>query len=877
MTRAISVLLILAIGSAFPSAAEAQDKFTATVSFQKGVNGYERASDDSMRPGRIKLADDKKRKLGWWHEKQIKLGKMKRETVLEGLSNYRHVLRWDDLGRWIKGKNVTVRSATVHIFYTDEFWSFYDYEVALHRSLDGTKDNTQKEAAAVAHIFGERRGRGAATPFRSWIEFTLRPELIQAWLDDPQQNQGLVLLQHTKTDPPGKRSTGGFVVFASNAHATIRLRPKLTITYEARGNVPPFAPVLTQRFDGITLGNGHVVRWTMPEPPDLNHDEIRFELSCASAGGAWRTVAKDIPGDQRQFAWSTTTVPVGKGYRIRLRAIDRQGAAGGWTTSEGRFSVVHRQVPFQIGIETAMKKVRRAKPYGGPFASEARIELARNEYEGFQIVVAGVHRGVKGLKVTPSDLASPNGVLAAKHVTVNPVGYVNTIAPSYNPQWVGQWPDPLLNVERVDVPAGKNQPLWVTVYAPAGTPAGTYSGTLTITADGTAPRKVALRVRVFDFDLPVRPTLRTFALGNIAGPKFYGLERGPEYDEIRKRWYDFLCSHRLPPGGFVLKAWGWDKPSYPAKVNADGSFDFSEAEKWGQYCFERGMNAFVAALFTKPGKWGFPKQYSEKYYRDYTRFMTAYVRFLRTKGWLEDAVVYNIDEAPAKHWEMCKENYRRTKAISTDLQVFQCLNDPKGVKALTGFFDVVDVNIGQFHRGAAPQRLQEGGRVWWCVCCWPSSHPNLFVDYPAIDARIIGWLSWKLDIEGFEYWSVSSWSRCLKSMGGKKFVDRVDSRWNANSFGKYNGDGYLVYPGPKHTILSSIRFEALRDGFEDHEYLAILQRRLKGRTGRAADQARKLLEVSDKICRRDLSYTTDPKVILDARRQVALAIEKLRR
>ncbi len=37
MTRAISVLLILAIGSACPAAAEAQDKFTATVSFQKGV------------------------------------------------------------------------------------------------------------------------------------------------------------------------------------------------------------------------------------------------------------------------------------------------------------------------------------------------------------------------------------------------------------------------------------------------------------------------------------------------------------------------------------------------------------------------------------------------------------------------------------------------------------------------------------------------------------------------------------------------------------------------------------------------------------------------------------------------------------------------
>jgi hypothetical protein len=428
----------------------------------------------------------------------------------------------------------------------------------------------------------------------------------------------------------------------------------------------------------------------------------------------------------------------------------------------------------------------------------------------------------------------------------------------------------------VNLPAGKVQPIWVTVYAPVGTPAGTYTGTITLSAVGVVPQVVPLKVRVFDFDLPVRPTMQTFALGNIAGPKFYGMEHGdPRYENIRKTWYDLLCAHRLPPGGFVLKAWSWNKPVWPAKVNADGSYDFGEADSWGTYCRERGMNAFVAAAFPKPGKWGFPQKYSEEYYRDYTKFMTAYADFLRRKGWLDDAVVYNIDEAPPKHWEMCRENYRRTKAVSPDLQVFQCLNNPKGVAALEESLDVVDVNIGQFHKGAAPRLLKEGKRVWWCVCCWPSSHPNLFVEYPLMDARIIGWLSWKLGVEGFEYWSVSSWSRSLSTMGGKKFVDEVESSWNANSFGKYNGDGYLTYPGPNHTLLSSIRFEALRDGFEDHEYLAVLKRRIAGKQTPAAKAAAKLLEVDDEVCKRDLTYTDDPQVLLDARRRIAEAIEKV--
>ena len=93
-------------------------------------------------------------------------------------------------------------------------------------------------------------------------------------------------------------------------------------------------------------------------------------------------------------------------------------------------------------------------------------------------------------------------------------------------------------------------------------------------------------------------------------------------------------------------------------------------------------------------------------------------------------------------------------------------------------------------------------------------------------------------MQGFEYWDVSAWDNCLKPMKGKKYVDQVESPWSARSFGDYNGDGYLFYPGPNATLLSSIRFEALRDGFEDYEYLAILKGRAAGQSGPAAEAGR---------------------------------------
>jgi hypothetical protein len=852
------------------------------VTFQKGLNGYEDASDSSLRPGKIKLIDDVKRPFTAWHESQVQQGAAKREDVLEGLGNYRHLLKWDNLHDVLHGRNRKVLSAKVEIFYVDEFWSFCDYQLRLFRSLDGTKDNVEMNPVAASHILGSRRGK-EATPFRTWIEFNLRPETVQAWLDVPEKNFGLVLANPSHDDPPGQTSTGFFLVFSSNTDGTAALRPKLTITYRAEGNVPPFTPVLSGRFDGVVAGTTHVVRWSMPEKPDLNGDAIHFEAEWSPADAEeWAPIARDISGDSREWAWRTAEVPEGKRLRLRLRAVDAEGAASGWAVSDGAFTVVRREVPFQVGVVSPLEKFRREEPYRGPLGGELKVELARNEYEGAQFILSSANREVTNLRVRNSPLRFA-GVrdrevpdLPAASVAVHFVGYVRTTpCDKYHAQWVGLWPDPLLSVPSVTLTPGKVQPVLVTVHAPPGAPPGPYVGTLVLTGDGIEPHTLPLKVRVFDFDLPARGTFRTMTLAGGPDPKFYGLEPGPELDALREAWYDFLCKHRLPPGGYVLKPWGWLKPGYPAKVNRDGTWDFSEAEKWGKFCFDRGMTTFVAASFAKLDRHGFPKEYSPQYRADYQKFMTAYAEFLRTRGWLKDAVVYNIDEAPRPLWDACKENYRATKAVCPDLIVFQCLNDPKGVAALDGFFDVVDVNLGQYHEGAAAAHLAKGGRTWWAICCWPSVHPNLFIEYPCLDARMVGWLSWKTGVEGFEYWDVSSWANCMKTMGDRRWIDEVESPWSANAFGDYNGDGYLCYPGPNRTILSSLRFEALRDGFEDYEYLAVLKRKLAGKQGAQALAAKKLLDIPDTLCAKDLSFTSDSAALFAARHALAEAIERL--
>ena len=79
--------------------------------------------------------------------------------------------------------------------------------------------------------------------------------------------------------------------------------------------------------------------------------------------------------------------------------------------------------------------------------------------------------------------------------------------------------------------------------------------------------------------------------------------------------------------------------------------------------------------------------------------------------------------------------------------------------------------------------------------------------------------------------------------------------------------------------VSSIRWEMLRDGVEDYEYLAMLRRLLAQKRGQlpAADAARcaALLEVPTSISASLTSYTRDPAPVEARRREIAHAIEEL--
>jgi hypothetical protein len=115
----------------------------------------------------------------------------------------------------------------------------------------------------------------------------------------------------------------------------------------------------------------------------------------------------------------------------------------------------------------------------------------------------------------------------------------------------------------------------------------------------------------------------------------------------------------------------------------------------------------------------------------------------------------------------------------------------------------------------------------------------------------------------------------------------TERRWPETPWIPYNrqpghgGCGYLIYPGPNGTPLGSLRFELIRDGLEDFEYVYLLRQWLAAAGERTSAELRARAEaelaVSPEVVVDHKIFTEDPRVILTARGRVAGLIEQLRK
>jgi hypothetical protein len=513
---------------------------------------------------------------------------------------------------------------------------------------------------------------------------------------------------------------------------------------------------------------------------------------------------------------------------------------------------------YAVGTETALRKIMRDQLFEGEFGRPARLELARNEFESTQVAVLAGDQALKKVRISVSDLQGPGGVIPSDRIALNLVEFVQTGEPPYETRYVGWYPDPLMVYQPFDVAAGGVRPVWITVRTPAQLPAGLYRGTITVEPANAPATPLPFEVRVWDFTLPATPHFKTaFAFFEHQYVKWYG---APMTGEQRRQAYQLLLDHHLNPTDIY------------SKQPRPGPDDLP-------FCVEHGLNAFNLAFVTGAK--------SESARARFGASLREQEQFLKRHSWWDKAFVYGFDEVGSGRYPEVRDVFGWLRETFPDLpRMCTVLPNPQ----LKGYVNIWVPLIANFDYEEAQPYIKDGDQVWWYVCCGPERPwPNFFVDYPATDPRVIFWMNWKYRVPGFLYWTINRWHMNLQDRppaiqkqidAGKRWPDVP---WRTQTTASFNGDGHLVYPGPDGRLLSSIRLESVRDGIDDYEYFYLLD--TLARQAQASPQvdkallakAHRLLAVNPAVVTSRTEFTTDPRVMLDARRELAETIEALSR
>jgi len=217
----------------------------------------------------------------------------------------------------------------------------------------------------------------------------------------------------------------------------------------------------------------------------------------------------------------------------------------------------------------ATYKIGRTTPRPSSCAlCPVQMEAARNEYEPFQLVLTP-NVPIKRLRLRLEPFTPVKPVPSPKSPVpiwdeVAFIDYVPVTIPTDAWGAVGEFPDPLVPLWRGEekvievtvenLQAGKNQPLWLTVYVPKGVPAGDYRASIQIIEaigvdNKPIPRPsspVPIELRVFGFTLPDDTPLRT-AYGVHIDNDWHRLKTQEQFRRVFDLYMQTCRRYRISP------------------------------------------------------------------------------------------------------------------------------------------------------------------------------------------------------------------------------------------------------------------------------------------------------------------------------------------
>jgi hypothetical protein len=580
---------------------------------------------------------------------------------------------------------------------------------------------------------------------------------------------------------------------------------------------------------------------------------------------------------------------------LRLSFLD-DPRPGYWLMETDQLGVWWCESGWKIGRQRGLP----AQPPDGR-AQPVAVSAARGEYEPVQVVLRPQQDG-ELLSAKAGPMRSSAGKASLISVRIDEVAYVRVRQPTDASSIRGMYPDPLPPLRGpVPLRAGQNQPLWITFHVPRETEAGDYAGELEL--ETTLGRvRVPLNLHVYNFVLPKQSHLKSaFGLSVHSINRYHRLTNQHERELVYEKYLGNFAEHRIAPYSFYAHA--------PIEIrfrgegtNKQARVDFTRfdraAEKWlDEFHFStfklplRGMGGGTFHSRRLGELEGFTEGTPEhaRLFQDYLGQIESH---LRQRGWLEKAYTYWFDEPDPKDYEFVVEGMKRLKAAAPGIK--RMLTEQPEPE-LAGHVEIWCALTPDWSPELVRARRADGEEAWWYICTAPKA-PYLthFIDHPGAELRLWPWQSWQFGIQGIliwetTYWTSPSafpppalqdpWSDPMSYVSGYGFGAGHIGHWG-------NGDGRLLYPprrdpnsGQEANLdgpINSMRWENLRDGMEDYEYFWLLEQAVAKAEQRGETvltrRARQLLEVPEAISKDLTQFTTDPRLMLNHRNEIARMI-----
>ena len=512
-----------------------------------------------------------------------------------------------------------------------------------------------------------------------------------------------------------------------------------------------------------------------------------------------------------------------------------------------------RNVELNVWATSSLSKVLRE----GDFADElcdygkedsVHIEMARNEYESAQIILSA-NSEVKEYTVSVTDLSDGKGnTLNKEAIEFFHQKYVNiekkTVTGS--PYLLGEYPEALVPMAKAvehkenNVPAGKNQGIWLTVKTEHETVPGTYHGTATVKADGTE-YDVPVAVTVWDVD--VSDEFHCTYISTYTTTMAF-MNEGDATQEFMKNTNEFLLDFRVC--NEVHAAEVSDLDSF-----VDGLARYKDVVGYYTYLpfyynpFGNQTEGFITwdvdvmrNLLMKiidrsvedeclyPDMvWFYPYWYDEWQYKvgDGENAVHEYLSNVR-----DEALFFNsLCEETVAMYDKC---YGANRIDSVDGLRESIL----GIKKIMSGeysevsapylepYDIMTVSNVQLNEEerAYIESIQDSGLEFMAYNCNNPKYPRLasHIDNSFVEIRIFGWQMYDFGATGMLYHRLSN---------DTSFVNIYENTTDIMDVMGANGDGVLVYPGVYYgmeTPVASTRLHMIRDSLEDYEYLYELEK-----------------------------------------------------